>query len=248
VHFSVAYFQFYSYNPVTHTGRQETVNINRSLKKRYYLIQKAKDAKVVGIIVGTLGVGDYLSVVDRLKSVIKQAGKKCYLFVVGKLNPAKLANFMEIDVFVVVAAAESSLIESQDFYRPILTPYELEIACGCHQWTGDYITDCTQLPDVSHVDIQSQSDGDFEPEFSLITGSLKTTDITDSTVGYVDGNLQAIAKRDPMKVAIMQSTGAQFLSERSWKGLEQRLGDTPASHAVRGRRGVAIAYEDEPQT
>jgi hypothetical protein len=43
---------------------------------RYYLIQKAKDAKVVGIIVGTLGVGDYLSVVDRLKSVIKQAGKK----------------------------------------------------------------------------------------------------------------------------------------------------------------------------
>jgi diphthamide biosynthesis protein 2 len=98
------------------------------------------------------------------------------------------------------------------------------------------------------VDIQSQSDGDFEPEFSLITGSLKTTDITDSTVGYVDGNLQAIAKRDPMKVAIMQSTGAQFLSERSWKGLEQRLGDTPASHAVRGRRGVAIAYEDEPQT
>jgi diphthamide biosynthesis protein 2 len=67
----------------------------------------------IGVALWCIGLGDYLSVVDRLKSVIKQAGKKCYLFVVGKLNPAKLANFMEIDVFVVVAAAESSLIESQ---------------------------------------------------------------------------------------------------------------------------------------
>lgn len=38
---------------------------------------------------------------------------------------------------------------------------------------------------------------------------------------------------------------ASFLSSRSWQGLEPRLGQTPVKEAVRGRRGIAIAYEDE---
>jgi len=38
---------------------------------------------------------------------------------------------------------------------------------------------------------------------------------------------------------------ASFLESRSWRGLEQQLGQTPISKAVQGRRGIAIAYEDE---
>lgn len=38
---------------------------------------------------------------------------------------------------------------------------------------------------------------------------------------------------------------ASFLESRSWRGLEQQLGQTPVSKAVQGRRGIAIAYEDE---
>ena len=36
-----------------------------------------------------------------------------YTVAVGKLNVAKMANFMEIDVFVLVACPENSLVESQ---------------------------------------------------------------------------------------------------------------------------------------
>jgi len=36
-----------------------------------------------------------------------------YVIVVGKLNVAKLANFMEMDVYVLVACPESSLIDNQ---------------------------------------------------------------------------------------------------------------------------------------
>ena len=39
----------------------------------------------------------------RLKSVIKAAGKRSYTFAVGKINVPKLANFADIDAFVVVA-------------------------------------------------------------------------------------------------------------------------------------------------
>lgn len=38
---------------------------------------------------------------------------------------------------------------------------------------------------------------------------------------------------------------ASFLAERSWRGLEQKLGETPVVKAVEGRRGIAIAYEEE---
>ncbi len=52
---------------------------------------------------------------------------RCYTFVVGKLNPNKLANFPEIDVFVAVACPENSLINDKEFYRPVITPYEFEV-------------------------------------------------------------------------------------------------------------------------
>ena len=58
------------------------------------------------------------------------SGKKSYSIVVGKLNTAKLANFMEVDMFVLVSCSENSLIDSSEFYKPVITPYELELACN----------------------------------------------------------------------------------------------------------------------
>lgn len=92
-----------------------------------------------------MGVASYLNIIDHLKRVIKAAGRKSYFFVMGKLNVAKMANFMEVDCYVLVSCPENSLIDSkvlvkiflkrlliilllQEFYRPIVTPYELELA------------------------------------------------------------------------------------------------------------------------
>ncbi len=114
--------------------------------KRYYLVEKAKDANVVGIVVGTLGVTDYMTIIAHLKEIIKKVGKKSYTLVVGKLNVAKLANFMEVDVFVLVACPENSLLDNQEFYKPVLTPFEMELACNrARDWTGDYVTDFRQI-------------------------------------------------------------------------------------------------------
>lgn len=49
----------YTYNPKTKEARQESVQVNRMLMKRYFLVQKAKDADTIGIVVGTLGVGKW---------------------------------------------------------------------------------------------------------------------------------------------------------------------------------------------
>lgn len=37
----------------------------------------------------------------------------------------------------------------------------------------------------------------------------------------------------------------EYLSQRSWKGLEQNLGETPVADIQQGRKGIASVYEDE---
>lgn len=64
--------------------------------KRYYLVERAKDAKIVGILVGTMGVAGYLECLSYMKRIAKFAGKKTYTFIMGKLTPEKLANFLEV--------------------------------------------------------------------------------------------------------------------------------------------------------
>jgi len=39
--------------------------------------------------------------------------------------------------------------------------------------------------------------------------------------------------------------GAQYLQERSWKGVEQRLGEDPVQPAATGRIGLAWEYTNE---
>ncbi len=57
-----------------------------------------------------------------------------YTIAVGKLNVPKMANFLEVDVFVLVACPENSLLDSSQFYKPVVTPYEMEVACN--RWVG----------------------------------------------------------------------------------------------------------------
>ncbi|XP_018427496.1 PREDICTED: diphthamide biosynthesis protein 2 [Nanorana parkeri] len=169
---------FFSFNPETGEGRKEGLNVNRALMKRFYLIERARDAQVVGIVVGTLGVSDYLSALAHLKDVIHRAGKKSHMLSMGKLNPAKLANFPEVDIFVLVACAENSLLDSSEFYRPIVTPDEMEVACNpAREWGGCCVTEFRELlPGGSaHVPFPDVDPEDADrTDVSLITGELRS--------------------------------------------------------------------------
>ncbi len=81
--------------------------------RRYAVVQKARDADVFGILVGTLGVANYLPLIKHIRDILKRAHKKSYTISVGKLNPAKLANFLEVECFVLVACPENSLIDAK---------------------------------------------------------------------------------------------------------------------------------------
>ncbi len=111
----------------------------------------------------------------------------------GKLTPSKLANFLEIECFVLVACPENSLIEAKDFYKPIVTPFELETALGKDvSWTGHYVLDFDRVIEegkerIAKIEGEVNEKGDEErgqeveeaaedpdqPQFSLITGKYR---------------------------------------------------------------------------
>ena len=128
-------FSFVNHSHSKYDPRQKSLceegggaNVTKSLMKRYFMVEKTKDADRIGILVGTLGASRYGTIIDKIRETITTSGKKCYTFLVGKPNVPKLANFPEIDVFVLVACPENSLLSSRDFLKPIITPFELDVA------------------------------------------------------------------------------------------------------------------------
>ncbi|KAL0075878.1 diphthamide biosynthesis protein 2 [Phycomyces blakesleeanus] len=251
--------QLYTYDPKTKEARKETVQVNRMLMKRYVLVQKAKDANTIGIVVGTLGVASYMNIIEHIKKLVSISGRKSYLFVMGKLNVAKMANFMEVDCYVLVACPENSLIDSKEFYRPIVTPFELEIALAkSKEWTGDYITDFSKLlpslrtDDFTYDKEDEDGSSDEEEHFSLITGQYKTRPFNKNTNKQdLDTPLTSkltdltLRSKDTSISMLLNSTAGEYLKNRSYRGLEPNIGQDEAGSVQEGRSGIARGYADE---
>ncbi|KAK4452199.1 putative diphthamide synthesis protein-domain-containing protein [Podospora aff. communis PSN243] len=177
----------------TSNSSPELTSIQHLLGRRYARLLTLASAGVIGILVNTLSVTNYLASIDSIRKQIAAAGKKSYTVVVGKLNPAKLANFAEIDGWVVVGCWESSLVEDDaGFYRPVITPFELEVALagdGSRTWTGEWwggiegvlkpegATREVKQEELGQggVEVGEDDDDDEEsapPEFDLRTGRL----------------------------------------------------------------------------
>jgi diphthamide biosynthesis protein 2 len=141
-----------------------------------------------------LSVKNYLHIVDHIKGMIAAAGKKHYTFVVGKINAAKLANFSEVGGWVVVGCWESSLVESAEFYKPVITPFELQLTLQADKeriWTGQWTSDfeavlkeketAKEVIAANSTDLPAELEGNNDlpddseeesapPEFDLRTG------------------------------------------------------------------------------
>ena len=191
----VASTHIYDGNPGQAAREPLLVTSTQALRRRYALITSLSAVATFGILINTLSVKNYLDIVEHVKREIAAAGKKSYTFVVGKINAAKLANFSEIGGWVVIGCWESSLVESKDFFRPLITPFELELVLKSDQnriWTGEWSSefqavlrdagsasrhaeDDTGVAKAADKAATEEVDGDSEedsapPEFDLRTG------------------------------------------------------------------------------
>ncbi|KIL58577.1 hypothetical protein M378DRAFT_170393 [Amanita muscaria Koide BX008] len=247
-----------SYNPISSSTRIESARTNKLLMRRYVMVQKARDADVFGILVGTLGVASYLPLIKHLRAFLAQKQKKSYTICVGKLNPAKLANFLEIECFVLVACPENSLMDAKDFFRPIVTPYELEIALQATQsWTGRYVLDFNQVLAESKDGEAKEDTGEDGPEdperpmFSLVTGTYRHVkkygaETGDANRAPADETAVILRNQEGQLTSTLQNNAAaQFLQNRIYRGLDPRIEQDLPGILELGRSGVARGYNDD---
>ncbi|KAL2556645.1 diphthamide synthesis DPH2 family protein [Forsythia ovata] len=234
---------------VTNLSQQKKI-----LNRRYYLVEKAKDANIIGILVGTLGVAGYLNMIHRIKEMITRAGKKAYTFVMGRPNPAKLANFPECDVFVFVSCAQTALLDSKEFLAPVITPFEAMVALSRgSQWTGEYVIEFSDLIASCSFEVKKQSE---EARFSFLKGgyveNLDPEDDDavekDEILALVNVTEKALRVRDNNSLSIKKAnakSGAEYFATRSYHGLEINGDNRSPETFLIGRSGRASGYDDE---
>ncbi|XVF09542.1 hypothetical protein REPUB_Repub07fG0102900 [Reevesia pubescens] len=223
----------------------------RILKRRYYLVERAKDANMVGILVGTLGVAGFLHMIHQMKELIMLSGKKAYTLVMGRPNPAKLANFPECDIFIYVSCAQTALLDSKEFLAPVITPFEAMLAFSRgSQWTGTYVMEFRDLISSSPLEVRKQPE---EARFSFLKGGYvedfelqeNRDEASLALANATEKGLQ-LRDRDPDSlVKGIAKSGTEFFVARSYQGLEMHANSSLPEPYLIGRSGKASGYTDE---
>ena len=120
---------------------REHYDHTRMLETRQVAILSASKAKMFGLILGTLGRQGNPSVLDHLKSRLTEHGRSFVVVLLSEVFPHKLDCFAGVEAWVQVACPRLSIDWGSNFTRPLLTPYELNVALGSTPWREVYPMD-----------------------------------------------------------------------------------------------------------
>jgi diphthamide biosynthesis protein 2 len=246
--------------PPTTSSSSDPSTTSRYLRRRYAALLGAASASVIGVLIASPSA-PMLSTLSALTGIIQARKKKPYIFAMGKLNAAKLANFAEIGAWVVLGCWMSSLVDGKVLGadKPIVTPWELGVALDgeARIWGNRWEADVKglQAKKAEYEASAAAADDDDEsapPEFDFRTGRYKSSlqDVpslnskSESTELAIREHGLDVAKRDPLSVARVNngpSAGAEFLNtNRTWTGLG-------SDHLRKRSQKVEIGYEEEDE-
>jgi diphthamide biosynthesis protein 2 len=258
------------YSPME--GKLESFRGDQTIefRERYGGVSKVKDANIIGIIIGSMGLTAELTngIVRRLQLLIEAAGKRHYCFVMGRLTEAKLCNFPEIDLFCLISNDDCTNIKPKTFHVPVITPYELELGLGAREWQSSYTTDIASLlnqgDEEFHETVQrvrstftedesdgdSNSDGDGESDEEEGTGDERENVRVEENVVVTTGAASAAsaANEKNRQVVAFESAAGDFLQARDYQGLvptlplDKQTNSAAATAIVPGQFGIASSY------
>ncbi|KAI3957512.1 hypothetical protein MKX01_001871 [Papaver californicum] len=94
-------------------------------------IVKAREAKSWGLVLGTLGRQGNPRILDRLQEKMRERGFIWTVILMLEISPTRIALFGEsIDAWIQIACPRLSIDWGEAFTKPLLTPFEAEIALG----------------------------------------------------------------------------------------------------------------------
>ena len=121
-------FIFYQYNPFNHRFTIEEYDHKAMKKIRFDQIEKFKKAKYFGIIFGTLGRQGNPLILKRLCALLDKFEKKYVIIMLNEITQNKIINYDKCECFIQIACPRLSIDWSDQFSKPMLTPYEIFLA------------------------------------------------------------------------------------------------------------------------
>lgn len=232
-----------------------------NLMRRYRYMHMARAAGTIGILVNTLSLANTKSMVNGISKKIRDEGKKHYVFVVGKPNVAKLANFDAIDMWCILGCDHQGIIldQTSEYFKPIVTPYELLLALSDEvSWTGKWVTDFNRIledleveddtndeklgTEEKHENEEKHLDEDGEPQFNPVTGQYVSNARPLHRIQHLQITLEEDEKEEPgalvkklssaVAVRGTYSTSAAHLQTREWTGLGSDWQDEDSEGAL----------------
>ena len=116
-------------------GTAARVSAERLKRRRFALIEKAREAKRIGILLSTKSGQQRLALARRLAGL----SDKAVLVALCEVSPGALLN-LGFDCYVNTACPRLAYDDQPRFPVPVLTPAEFEILCGARTWE-DYAVD-----------------------------------------------------------------------------------------------------------
>ena len=123
-----------------YTGDAEEMSlerIERILRQRSGLIMASGDAQRFGILIGEKPGQMRRTLALRMKRMLEKHGKKGYLLALEHIGP-DLIDFYPVDAFVNTACPRIAIDDAVRYKKPLITPFELEVALGEKRWETGY--------------------------------------------------------------------------------------------------------------
>jgi 2-(3-amino-3-carboxypropyl)histidine synthase len=111
--------------------------IERILRQRFGLIMACDNAQSFGILIGEKPGQMRRTLALRMKRMLEKHGKKGYLLALEHIGP-ELIDFYPVDAFVNTACPRIAIDDAVRYRKPLLTPFELEVALGEKKWELGY--------------------------------------------------------------------------------------------------------------
>ena len=130
-------FKYYQYNPFNHRFTIEEYNYKLMKNIRYKQMEIFKNINYIGIIFGTLGRQGNPSILKRLCSLLNKNNKKYIIIMLNEITQNKIINYNKCECFIQLACPRLSIDWSDQFTKPMLTPYEIYLILDPKKYKND---------------------------------------------------------------------------------------------------------------
>lgn len=123
----------YRYDPYAKVMTREYYDHTGMKDQRREAVEEAREAKVFGVILGTLGRQGNPKVLEQIGNLLDSKGVGYVLFLADEISPEMIGTLVEegcVDAFIQIACPRLSIDWGEGFQVPVLTPFEAFVAFG----------------------------------------------------------------------------------------------------------------------